>query len=318
MIKPEKPPNENERLKALYSLNILDTDAEERFDRITRIAKALFNVPIVLVSLIDGDRQWLKSKQGLYTSETPRDISFCGHAILHDELMIVKDTSQDLRFCDNPLVLQQPNIKFYLGCPIKVKGKHNVGTLCLIDQVSRDFTPAEQQIIKDLAGMVQTELESLHISTTDELTSLFNRRGFVLIASHVINLSQRAKNDLILLFFDLDKFKYVNDTFGHEEGDRVLKIFSHHLLDNFRNSDVVARLGGDEFCVLCSGFTPEDIQLLLDRLDESLAVEKLDGYKIEYSVGHIRYEPEKHYNVHDLLEEADGQRYLNKRKKDGL
>ena len=112
MISPKVPENEEERLKALYSLNILDTAAEERFDRITRVAKQIFQVPIAVVSLVSNKRQWFKSKQGLDANETPRDISFCGHAILNDNIMIVEDATQDERFLDNPLVQEDPNIKF--------------------------------------------------------------------------------------------------------------------------------------------------------------------------------------------------------------
>jgi len=104
MKKPDIPLNEEHRLKTLRSLNILDTASEERFDRLTRMAKRLFNVPIATISLVDEDRQWFKSCIGLTVKETPRDISFCGHAILDDEVFIISDTLQDERFVDNPLV----------------------------------------------------------------------------------------------------------------------------------------------------------------------------------------------------------------------
>lgn len=312
MLKPDLPNNESHRLRALESLRILDTKAEERFDRITRIAKKLFNVPIALVSLVDANRQWFKSTQGLAAQETERDISFCGHVILTDDIMIVEDASLDYRFSDNPLVLGDPNIKFYLGCPLKIKNQYNVGTLCLIDRKARKFGPEDIQVIRDLADMVQAELESFHISTTDELTTLTNRRGFLMIGSHVFDLCKRNNQCLGLLFFDLNKFKLINDTLGHAEGDKVLHTFARILLDAFRSSDVIARLGGDEFCVLGSDFRQDSICPLLERLDQALKIET-EQLGIQYSVGFIKYEPNKHQSINDLLKEADHKMYQNKR-----
>ena len=119
MLEPPLPPDEAMRLAALRSLNILDTPAEERFDRITRLAQRLFDVPIALVSLVDTNRQWFKSCQGLDASETPRSISFCGHAILEDGPLIIEDATKDQRFADNPLVTGPPDIRFYTGQPLK-------------------------------------------------------------------------------------------------------------------------------------------------------------------------------------------------------
>lgn len=151
------PPNEGDRLAALRLLNLLDSQPEERFDRLTRMAKRLFGVPIATVTLIDFDRQWFKSAVGLDVTETPRDISFCGHAILNNQPMLVPDASADPRFHDNPLVTGDPNIRFYAGCPLKL-GPHNLGTLCIIDDKPRDFDREELQLLQDLADLAQQEL----------------------------------------------------------------------------------------------------------------------------------------------------------------
>ena len=150
MIKPEIPKNEAERLYALRVLRILDTSHEERFDRITRMAKRMFNVSISLISLIDESRQWFKSRQGLSVEETSRDISFCGHAINQDGLFIITDASIDERFFDNPLVTDTPNIRFYAGCPLKLRQGINIGTLCVIDSKPRVFDEEDQLLLKDL------------------------------------------------------------------------------------------------------------------------------------------------------------------------
>nr|WP_231609374.1 MULTISPECIES: GAF domain-containing protein [unclassified Pseudoalteromonas] len=137
MIKSEIPSNEAERLHALRALKILDTSHEERFDRVTRIAKRMFNVSISLVTLIDEDRQWFKSRQGLDAPELPRETSFCGHTINQDELLIIPDTAQDKRFFDNPFVTGDPKVRFYAGFPLKLREEVTIGTLCLADNKPR-------------------------------------------------------------------------------------------------------------------------------------------------------------------------------------
>ncbi|TAL61620.1 MAG: sensor domain-containing diguanylate cyclase [Legionella sp.] len=311
MTTPEKPENEEERLEALRYLNILDTDSEERFDRITRIACKLFNVPIAQVSLIDSDRQWIKSTQGLDVKQADRKTSFCAHAILKDEMMMVEDASKDKRFVNNPYVIGESNVKFYLGCPIKVNNQ-NIGTLCILDDKVRRLRKTDMSMMKDLAEMVRLELESVHLSTTDELTGLSNRRGFLKIAQYVFKICQRDDISFTLINFDIDKFKQINDTFGHAEGDIVLKIFADCLSDCFRGSDVIARIENDEFCVLCSGLIEEDVDKVLERLQQSIHVNQSDKYKISYSVGHVQYNKNEHRTLHDLIKLADMKMHRDK------
>lgn len=158
MQEPTIPSNEALRLAALRSLNILDTPPEERFDRITRLAQRVFDVPIALVSLVDTNRQWFKSCQGLDVSETPRSISFCGHAILHDIPLVIPDASKDPRFADNPLVTSPPNIRFYAGQPLKAGDGSRIGTLCIIDRKPHQLTQSDLESLRDLAVMVEDEL----------------------------------------------------------------------------------------------------------------------------------------------------------------
>lgn len=126
MEAPKFPADESARIETLRALRILDTAPEERFDRITRMAKRMFGVPISLVSLVDSERQWFKSAEGLDAKETPREISFCGHAILGDDVFIVPNALVDSRFSDNPLVVDAPEIRFYAGSPIKAANGHKV------------------------------------------------------------------------------------------------------------------------------------------------------------------------------------------------
>lgn len=157
MKTPDFPPDESHRLSALDELALLDTPPEERFDRLTRLAARALNAPIALVSLIDRHRQWFKSRHGLEAPETARDISFCGHAILREETLVIENALNDERFHDNPLVTGDPSIRFYAGAPLHDHHGHRVGTLCIIDRKPRSFTNEEQTILRDLANLVERE-----------------------------------------------------------------------------------------------------------------------------------------------------------------
>jgi phosphoribosyl 1,2-cyclic phosphodiesterase/DNA-binding response OmpR family regulator len=159
-VKAPLPADEECRIKALHDLDILDTDAEERFDRYTRITATAFNAPIALVSLVDRHRQWFKSRHGLDASETPRDMAFCAHAIHDDDALIVPDALQDERFADNPLVADDPRIRFYAGVPLRVAGGNRIGTLCVIDHRPRDLSPSQVELLKEIAELVELELAS--------------------------------------------------------------------------------------------------------------------------------------------------------------
>jgi hypothetical protein len=153
------PTDEAARIEALRGLAILDTSAEERFDRYTRLAAALFRVPTVLVSLVDSDRQWFKSTHGLAAEETPRDRAFCSHAILEAEIFEVTDARVHPDFADNPLVSGPPYVRFYAGMPLTVQGRYRVGTLCLIDYFPRELDAKEKGLLRDLGQLVERELE---------------------------------------------------------------------------------------------------------------------------------------------------------------
>jgi GAF domain-containing protein len=157
----ELPPNEAERLAALVNYGILDTEFEESFDRVTRIAANVFDVPIALVSLVDGYRQWFKSAVGLKARETPRDISFCTHAILGQDVFTINDATKDARFAANPLVTSAPNIRFYAGAPLINQDGFALGTMCVIDRAPRHTLPDKQiQILTDLAGIIVDLMEA--------------------------------------------------------------------------------------------------------------------------------------------------------------
>ncbi|QLC24949.1 PAS domain S-box protein [Parasphingopyxis algicola] len=159
----EPPVDEAERLAALRRYAILDTAPEENFDRIARLAARQFGVPIALVSLIDEDRQWFKASCGLDVREMGRDVAFCAHAILGDDVFVVPDATKDPRFSDNPLVTEDPEIRFYAGAPLTDRRGHKLGTLCLIDTEPRPGLSSEDQaLLRDLAAVVTDQIEMRH------------------------------------------------------------------------------------------------------------------------------------------------------------
>ena len=160
MLEAPRPADETARLRSLQSLAILDTEFERRFDRITRVAAAALEVPIALVSLVDENRQWFKSCVGLDARETPRSVSFCGHAIASDEVFIIEDAHHDARFFDNPLVVREPFVRFYAGQPLDDGAGHKLGTLCLIDRRPRSLSTAQIGLLQELGTWAEEELRS--------------------------------------------------------------------------------------------------------------------------------------------------------------
>lgn len=305
---PAVPPDETARLAALRSLNVLDTIAEERFDRLTRIAKRLFGVQVALVSLVDENRQWFKSCIGLDVRETPRAISFCGHAILGDSPFVIPDALDDPRFADNPMVTGAPYIRFYAGCPLRGPDRRKLGTLCIVDSRPREFDHEDIAMLVDLAALVESEFEVLEWAMVDELTGLSNRRGFMLLAQHSIQMCLRQQVPSSLAFIDLDHLKAINDRFGHAEGDRALTTFAEHLTRGFRHSDLLARLGGDEFVVLLTNHSQATAETTMARLQQLLDAsneQSARSYPIEFSYGVVEFDPARHRTVDALLAEGD-------------
>lgn len=161
VMRPLIPQDEAERLVEFRLSAAGDVAPEERFDKITRMAQRMFEVSFVGISFVEGDHQWFKSKQGLPIADTSRDLSFCAHAITSDQVLIVEDAVLDPRFAENPLVLEEPRIRFYAGQPVKGPGGHNVGTLCLMDKDPREFSEEDRETLRDLGEMVEKEIKTL-------------------------------------------------------------------------------------------------------------------------------------------------------------
>jgi diguanylate cyclase (GGDEF)-like protein len=315
MKMPDTPDNEEARLKALFSLDILDTDAEERFDRLTRLAKRMFNVPIALVCLVDRHRQWFKSCDGLNVRETPRDISFCGHAIFHDQLFVIEDASQDERFVDNPLVLGYPHIRFYAGRPLRFIDGSNLGTLCIIDTQPRAMDKEDLEALEDLAELAERELAAVQLATLDELTKISNRRGFIVLAQKALKVCIRHSMPASLIYLDLNGFKAINDQFGHGVGDSALVSFAKALENFFRDSDVFARIGGDEFVILLTNTSAEKAQELIERF--RLVLGQINkqanaGFDLLFCEGIVACDFDNNCSIDALLDAADRLMYKKK------
>ena len=460
-MKAPIPPYEKERLQALRSLEILDSPAEASLDRITRLVARVLDVPIALVSLVDEERQWFKSRVGFQATHISRDTAFCAHAILQTAPLVIADTTQDERFRDNDLVTGAPHIRFYAGVPIRTRKGFAVGTLCAIDERPRELTRDELDTLCDLAEMISrevqlrenlmlarrqksrsdalfraseagyrsmfelasvgialvapdggwisvnsalcdiigytpeelesltfqdithpddlnTDLESLtqlienkidrcqmekrylhkdgtpvwvDLSVTrklsdeghleyfvsiiqniqarkelekearhDALTGLFNRRALDAILPIAQARSDRSGLLMALMFLDLDGFKGVNDTYGHDAGDHLLCTVSTRLQSCVRRTDSLVRLAGDEFIVILEGIVPgedearEVAKKLLTAIAEPIIL-KGDVIRTNASVGFSLYEPGSGKPADELMREAD--RWMYKAKHSG-
>ncbi|WP_407309737.1 diguanylate cyclase domain-containing protein [Pseudomonas sp. nanlin1] len=192
MLTAPIPANEDARLRLLRSLAVLDTPPEESFDRITRLVAQVLHVPIALVSLVDDQRQWFKSRVGLNACETSRDVSFCAHALGGTQLLQVEDALDDLRFNDNPLVLGDPHIRFYAGVPLRSSEGLVLGTLCALDTQPRALTSAEESALTDLARMAERELIQREAARDTQQVQEHSHRALVLSEARFSTIFQQT------------------------------------------------------------------------------------------------------------------------------
>jgi diguanylate cyclase (GGDEF)-like protein len=242
--------SEDERLAALARYDVMNTPSEPSFDRITRITKTALDVPMAGVGLIDGHRQWFKSRQGPLAHETCKRLSFCNIAIRMPEPLVIEDAPADARFKDHALVVGPPHIRAYAGAQLCTPDGYVLGALCAIDTRPRRFEAKHIALLKDLADMVMSELEAQKLARTDSLTGALTRSAFREEAERARALAGRHHHALSCIAIDLDHFKAINDAHGHAVGDRVLIETVEVCRDRLRSSDILGRIGGEEFAIV--------------------------------------------------------------------
>ena len=325
MIKPAKPEREAERLAELHRYRILDTDPEQAYDDLLTIVAGICGTPMGAVTLIDGERQWLKARQGIDVAETSRDVAFCAHAILEpDKLMQVRDSHLDARFAGNPSAQGEAGIRFYAGAPLVTSSGNALGTLCVMDTKPRELTKEQSEALTRLARQVvslmelrkaysklqhhlderdwyENQLKRYHEeleqqnaelseqSRTDVLTGLPNRRAFNVALERAIE-SAVAGQRLHVAVIDIDHFKSINDLHGHAAGDETLAAIGRSIHSQRGMHGFAARLGGEEFGLFMTGLDELAAELQCEYIRE--AVQHLPvNVPATVSIGVARYRP---------------------------
>ena len=270
----DKLTDEVGRVAALHRYQVLDTQPEAAFERLTSLVRSVFGVPISAVSLIDADRQWFKSVQGLPIVETPREVAFCAHTIMTHEPMVVADATLDARFAANPLVTGATGIRSYVGVPLASPDGYNLGSLCAIDTRPRAFSDEQIAQLSSFGALVVAELELRTLAHRDALTGSLNRRAFVEGATCEINRLVRYGHPTSLIVFDIDHFKQVNDTFGHPGGDEILRSVTRACGESLRDIDFLGRVGGEEFAVCLPQTDLAQAMICAERLRTAIAAAK--------------------------------------------
>lgn len=265
------PADEDLRLRELERHGVLDQPSDPDLDRIVELASAIFGTPIALISLVDADRQWFLSSKGVEVRQTPREVAFCAHAITGPDVLVVPDALADERFRENPLVRQDPHIRFYAGAPLTTAAGHNLNTLCVIDREPR--LPSDQQLqqLRWLAQLVMRELELRRRSQFCPVTGLLNRYTFLAQGQLEFDRCLRQHSPLALLCLDIDNFRQINHRWGHAAGDAVLLDLCRLLLSFLREEDLAGRLGDEEFALLLVNSDAAAAMALAERLRSAVA-----------------------------------------------
>lgn len=301
--------DEQRRLASLYSLQLLDTPTENRFDRITRLAQRLFDVPLALVTLIDLDRQWFKSCVGIEGTGTARSESFCTYAIQGTTVMVVEDATLDNRVRNLKAVTGPDHIRFYAGYPIQAPDGSRVGTLCILDTVPRTLEDDELGILQTLGSMVELEITSNADTALGPVTEVFTRPAFEQRAYFFLELARCLNSGVSLLLFKLQGLKTVPDHNKSQDGGQsVLARFAILLNQTFRHSDLVARYADDEFALLVLESEDPSLDRLSDRLQQAVSLIEADydpPLALDVRVGQAVMMPGATADLQSLMATAD-------------
>lgn len=300
---------DSHRIRRLHGLGLLDSEPEQRYDRLTKLCARLFNVEISLISLIDEDRQWIKSSQGFSQRQTERSVAFCNQTIAQEDIFVVPDTLQDKQYANNIMVTSAPYVRFYAGCPIRARSGEKLGALCLKHPQPRQFSDLDKQLLKQLTEMVEEEIEYNPLLDEDKLTGLLNRDAFERRAQQLLNILVPLQLPVKMFYFDLNNYKRITHAHGISAGDEALFHFSRLLTDVFNDTELVARLVDDEFVVLClDGSREHDLQNLQQNVSDYNASIS-PHLNIEYTVGIASSGNMKNVDLQSLYMFADADLY---------
>lgn len=300
---------DSHRIRRLHGLGLLDSEPEQRYDRLTKLCARLFNVEISLISLIDEDRQWIKSSQGFSQRQTERSVAFCNQTIAQEDIFVVPDTLQDKQYANNIMVTSAPYVRFYAGCPIRARSGEKLGALCLKHPQPRQFSDLDKQLLKQLTEMVEEEIEYNPLLDEDKLTGLLNRDAFERRAQQLLNILVPLQLPVRMFYFDLNNYKRITHAHGISAGDEALFHFSRLLTDVFNDTELVARLVDDEFVVLClDGSREHDLQNLQKNVSDYNASIS-PHLNIEYTVGIASSDNMKNVDLQSLYMFADADLY---------
>ena len=299
------PLDEEARMESLHELWLLDSDPEERFDRVTRMAQRLFDVPIATFSLVDSERVWFKSKVGLNLPEMRRGDAFCSHAILTDGIIQVEDASEDPRFRHSPIVKSAPKVRFYAGFPVRSAERRRVGVLAIMDTRPRVLSAEDLTGLADLARGVEDEISANRVSTVDELTGMLNMRGFHQFADKLLKISARSGTAMSLLYVDVLNPKSASSP---RDRETLLKQVADTISQTFRQSDVLGRIGPARFCALLpenSDHAGENATARLQTAIRAWNMEPQIPFHLDVVASGARFDPANPPSLEQLMTRAE-------------
>jgi diguanylate cyclase (GGDEF)-like protein len=308
------PDDDKRRITSLRRLGLLDTPPEERFDRITRITHDLFGADSVTFTLVDVDRSWVKSEQGVTCGQRSQLDAFCARTVLdrgdldgRHQATIVTDALPDGRLSDGPRVPDGKAFRFYAGAPVAGPDGAVVGALCLADRRPRTLDAHETRSLRDVADLVEREIAVGQLAVDDELTGLANRRGFLMMATQALAFCERQQAEALVVVAGVDGLATVNRTFGAPAGDQLLRHAASAVADAFRASDVVGRISGGRFGIVLTSYLGEEpwatkrlatgVQACNDQMTD-------EPFTLSMATGCARFDPDDPELLEILIDSA--------------
>lgn len=324
------------KLANLPSAELVHTPLEERFERLTRLARRALGMPVAAIMLLNDGKQWFKSIAGWNVSELAQDMTLCEWTLDERRIHVVADMAADPRTARHPFVVGPPNLRFYAGFPLYDRDDVPNGSFCVLDRKPRALSPVDERTFLDLAELAQQELRADDLTKAgaalgaklsvarreamiDPLTRLWNRRGANVLLKAALERADRERLTLGVAVLDLDNFKRINDTYGHQAGDELLRKIGARLVGAVRNQDLTFRLGGDEFLLLMIDTDEDAAKWIAERVRRAITDEtiptRVGELPASASVGLTMRGADERLTVEELLERAD--QALRRSKTDG-